>query len=113
MNRELVKELRAIYPAGTRVELVQMDDPYRYMEPGLKGTVKAVTIWPPFTSHGITAPALAQYTALTSSASCKSVTGQQGRFSVRTFLKEEFKVSLSFTGVSDNTESPNDRRHPR
>ena len=42
MNRELVKELRAIYPAGTRVELVQMDDPYRYIEPGLKGTVKAV-----------------------------------------------------------------------
>lgn len=42
MNRELLKELRATYPAGTRVELLSMDDPYRYMEPGLKGTVKAV-----------------------------------------------------------------------
>ena len=42
MNRELVRELRAIYPAGTRVELVSMDDPYQHMEPGLKGTVKAV-----------------------------------------------------------------------
>ena len=42
MNRELVKELRAEYPAGTRVELVSMDDPYRHMEPGLKGTVQGV-----------------------------------------------------------------------
>lgn len=42
MNRELVKELRATYPAGTRVELLSMDDPYRNMEPGLKGTVRAV-----------------------------------------------------------------------
>lgn len=42
MNRELVKMLRAEYPGGTRVELVSMDDPYRYMPPGLKGTVKAV-----------------------------------------------------------------------
>lgn len=42
MNRKLVKEIREIYPGGTRVELVSMDDPYRHMEPGLKGTVKAV-----------------------------------------------------------------------
>lgn len=42
MNCELLKELRATYPAGTRVELLSMDDPYRSMEPGLKGTVKAV-----------------------------------------------------------------------
>ena len=42
MNRELVKKIRAEYPAGTRVELVQIDDPYRNMEPGLRGTVKAV-----------------------------------------------------------------------
>lgn len=42
MNRELVKELRATYTAGTRVELLSMDDPYRNMKPGLKGTVRAV-----------------------------------------------------------------------
>lgn len=42
MDRELLKELRATYPAGTRVELLSMDDPYRSMEPGLQGTVKAV-----------------------------------------------------------------------
>lgn len=42
MNCELLKKLRATYPAGTRVELLSMDDPYRSMEPGLKGTVKAV-----------------------------------------------------------------------
>lgn len=42
MNCELLKKLRSTYPAGTRVELLSMDDPYRSMEPGLKGTVKAV-----------------------------------------------------------------------
>ena len=42
MNRELVKELRAIYPAGTRVELVSMDDPYARLRPGDQGTVVAV-----------------------------------------------------------------------
>lgn len=42
MDRELLKELRATYPAGTRVELLSMDDSYRSMEPGLQGTVKAV-----------------------------------------------------------------------
>ena len=41
MNRELVKELRVIYPAGTRVELVQMDDP-QAPPVGMKGTVRWV-----------------------------------------------------------------------
>lgn len=42
ITKQMVEHLRTIYPEGTRVELVSMDDPYRYMEPGLKGTVKAV-----------------------------------------------------------------------
>lgn len=42
MNRELVKALRTEYPAGIRVELVSMDDSHRNLEPGLKGTVRAV-----------------------------------------------------------------------
>ena len=42
MNRELVEHIRAQYPKGCRVELISMDDPYRQMPPGLKGTVKAV-----------------------------------------------------------------------
>lgn len=37
-----VEHIREEYPKGTRVELVKMDDPYRYMPPGLKGTVKGV-----------------------------------------------------------------------
>jgi len=42
ISRQTVEQLRDIYPAGTRVELVSMDDPYRHLEPGLKGTVRAV-----------------------------------------------------------------------
>lgn len=41
-SRETVAHLRTIYPAGTHVELVSMDDPYRNMQPDLKGTVVAV-----------------------------------------------------------------------
>lgn len=40
-EREL-KHLKETYPAGTRVELVHMDDPYTKLTPGLKGTVKVI-----------------------------------------------------------------------
>lgn len=36
---EVLKRLREQYPTGTRVELIEMNDPYRNMPPGLKGTV--------------------------------------------------------------------------
>ena len=41
-KRETVERLRASYPKGTRVELIEMDDPYRDMPAGLRGTVVAV-----------------------------------------------------------------------
>ena len=43
-EREIVDMVKKQYPAGTRVELVSMEDPYRNMQPGLKGTVIAVEI---------------------------------------------------------------------
>lgn len=39
---EVLKRLREQYPKDTRVELIEMNDPYRYMPPGLKGTVDHV-----------------------------------------------------------------------
>ena len=39
---EVLAHLREEYPAGTRVELIVMNDPYREMPPGLKGTVQMV-----------------------------------------------------------------------
>ena len=39
---EVLAHLREEYPAGTRVELIEMNDPYREMPPGLKGTVQLV-----------------------------------------------------------------------
>lgn len=41
-RREMVECIRAMYPAGARVELIEMDDPYRRLPPGIKGTVMAV-----------------------------------------------------------------------
>ena len=41
-NKEIVEGLRARYPEGARVELIEMNDPYRDMPPGLRGTVVAV-----------------------------------------------------------------------
>ena len=42
IKKEELEALREIYPKGCRVELVKMDDPYREMPPGLKGTVEGV-----------------------------------------------------------------------
>lgn len=41
-SKAVVDGVRKQYPVGCRVELVSMDDPYRKMPPGLKGTVKCV-----------------------------------------------------------------------
>jgi len=38
-SRETVKRIREQYPAGTRVELIAIDDPYTKLVPGDKGTV--------------------------------------------------------------------------
>ena len=40
--REIVERLRLQYPAGCRVELVSMADPYARLRPGDQGTVVAV-----------------------------------------------------------------------
>ena len=40
-SREIVEQLRARYPKGTRVELVRMDDP-QAPPVGTKGTVRGV-----------------------------------------------------------------------
>ena len=43
MESSRVNRLRAMYPAGTRVELVSMDDPYnKKLKPGERGTVWGV-----------------------------------------------------------------------
>lgn len=41
-SRETVEKIRKLYPAGTRVELIRMDDPYARLKPGDKGTVRIV-----------------------------------------------------------------------
>ncbi len=41
-EKEIVDHIRVEYPEGTRVELVEMNDPYCRLEPGLQGTVVAV-----------------------------------------------------------------------
>ena len=41
-SKETVARLRREYPAGTRVELVSMNDPWSKLKPGDKGTVTGV-----------------------------------------------------------------------
>ena len=41
-NRDTVKRLRERYPAGSRVELDCMDDPYTKIPIGTRGTVRGV-----------------------------------------------------------------------
>ena len=40
--RAIVERIKKEYPKGCRVELIHMDDPYRTMPIGLKGTVSCV-----------------------------------------------------------------------
>ena len=43
IDTETLEQLRKEYPAGTRVELVKMDDPYNTkLIPGCQGTVRYV-----------------------------------------------------------------------
>jgi hypothetical protein len=43
MRKDLIEMLRQRYPAGARVELTHMDDPYNTkLVPGCKGTVRYV-----------------------------------------------------------------------
>jgi hypothetical protein len=43
IDTETLEQLRKEYPAGTRVELVKMDDPYKTkLVPGCQGTVRYV-----------------------------------------------------------------------
>lgn len=41
-DRHIVENLRKQYPAGTRVELLRMDDPYTHIPIGTHGTVICV-----------------------------------------------------------------------
>lgn len=41
-NQKTVERIRKMYPIGTRVELIHMDDPYSRLKPGDKGTVRLV-----------------------------------------------------------------------
>ena len=38
-SRDIVEKVKKEYPSGTRVELVSMNDPYRDMPIGTRGTV--------------------------------------------------------------------------
>lgn len=42
ISKEMLAMLREKYPAGTRVELVNMDDPYTSLTTGDKGTVRFI-----------------------------------------------------------------------
>lgn len=41
-SRDIVEQLRKSYPQGTRVELINMNDPYTKLKPGERGTVSMV-----------------------------------------------------------------------
>ena len=42
ISHELILSLRKRYPAGSRITLNHMNDPYHPVEPGTKGTLKHI-----------------------------------------------------------------------
>ncbi len=41
-SRNEVERIKELYPVGTRIELIGMDDPYAPVESGIQGTVEIV-----------------------------------------------------------------------
>lgn len=41
-SKAIIESIRQRFPAGTRVELVRMNDPYSKLKPGDRGTVEFV-----------------------------------------------------------------------
>ena len=52
VNRQTLERLRKEYPAGTRVELIRLDDPYRKIPSGTTGTVEYVMTQDSSTRYG-------------------------------------------------------------
>ena len=69
--REIVERLRLQYPAGCRVELVSMDDPYARLRPGDQGRWLPWMTSARYTLTGTTVPASEPPMARTSSAAYK------------------------------------------
>lgn len=42
LSQKEIERIKEAYPTGTRIELLQMDDPYAPLEPGMMGTVERV-----------------------------------------------------------------------
>ncbi|MGB4660133.1 MAG: DUF4314 domain-containing protein [Mobilitalea sp.] len=42
LSHNEIERVKEEYPAGTRIELIRMDDPYATIESGMKGTVESV-----------------------------------------------------------------------
>ena len=55
-SKRMVEAIRREYPPGTRVELIEMDDPYSKLQPGDRGTVRFVddtgTVFPDWDKGG-------------------------------------------------------------
>ena len=68
-GRRMAERARELFPPGTRIQLIHMDDPYHPIPDGTRGTVKFVddmgTVFPDW----ITAEALVWYTVRTVFAS--------------------------------------------
>lgn len=42
LNSEMTERIRTLYPAGCRVELIELNDDYASLSPGMQGTVAFV-----------------------------------------------------------------------
>lgn len=68
-GRRMAERARELFPSGTRIQLIHMDDPYNPVPDGTRGTVKFVDDMELYFLIGITAEVLVWYTARTVSES--------------------------------------------
>lgn len=74
-DRKIVERIKKEYPSGTRVELVELNDPYRHLPAGLQGTVSCVDDTGTIHVDWDTAAALGWSTAKTDAGKSESHTG--------------------------------------
>ena len=72
-NKQTIERLRKTYPAGTRVELVSMKDPYTKLMPGEKEPCSSLTILVRSLLTGTAAPALVSLMARILSAKFRAI----------------------------------------
>ncbi len=94
--KEIAERRRTMYPKGTRVELISMDDPYTKLLPGDKGTVETVALLTRKYSNSVNV--VVEVDTKTMSAKERPPMGTYKN--IRAWIQEEFGLKVSTANIA-------------